>query len=187
MFKKFLQGSLLSAILVVLGLGFMGNASDFSLDPQGTSTWHILPQDTHDKNADTFVGSYVYPADFDETWYMSFGNVPTTLFGMKVCVDQVTIFYTTLEKQDHFDFALQRDNHGGGTNYELKLDDIGVSEYGNNYVEIIDEGSRYRDSFCMHPDRGYQMKFKAHNDGYDVNSGGIRVYDIEVKGHLETI
>ena len=107
---------------------------------------------------------------------MSMSTVPSKMFGRDVHISSIIVYFNTNANGDDFDIDIQRDNHAGGTNNEISVDNIGNGGSGNDSLELISG-----DDFDMHDDRVYQIKIDANNTDA---AGDVRIYDIKFQGYL---
>jgi len=148
------------------------------LTPANTFVWHIGPADWGHYQAtepypNTPVG-YVYPETTNG--FMVAGlDIPYQMYGGTVVLDQITIYYSTNEAGDDFDFALIRTDQDGSVTIDEDQDDIGNG--GTGYASIT----------CLAgditlADFAYWVEIDANN--CDAPSD-INISDIKFDGHIE--
>ena len=117
----------------------------------------------------------VHPTNTNGLIFASCSAIPTEMFNANFVLDQITIYYTSVDSLDIFDFFLLRTDHDGTYTTDKTIDSIGYN------LEGAQDSTMLTSDLTL-ADFAYTIELDVN--GTDANTD-VKFYEIEFKGHLE--
>jgi hypothetical protein len=140
----------------------------------GTTTWHVGIYDFVDGATYLPANAAAHPTAVNGIMYAPV-KIPTTLQGGTVVIDQINIYFNTVDAGDDFDFALVRTDRDGTITTDEDEDNIGNGGTGNSNALCLGADLTLADYV-------YYIEIDVNN--VDVNTD-VKIYDIKITAHTE--
>lgn len=116
-----------------------------------------------------------HPTNLNGSMFATCAPVPTELFSANFVLDQITVYYTSDDSLDIFDFYLLRTDRDGTSTADVTVDSIGYNSEGAQDSTMLAVDLTLSD---------FAYAIQVDVNGTDANTD-VKVYEIEFKGHLE--